>query len=748
MLRDGRAPSSSTRSTRSCATSAAATSRSRSSGSRRWPAGPVQRIGLSATQKPLEDVGALPRRRRAASARSSTRAPSASSTSAIEVPPSPLADRLLARAVGGDLRAHGRARPRAPHDARLREHAQDGRAHRGAAHASCSARTRSRATTAASRATRRLDAEQRLKAGTLRALVATASLELGHRHRRRGPRDPGRRDALDRDAPPARRPRRARARAHARRDASSRSRSTSSWRRPRSCACVRERDARPHAACRRGRSTSSPSRSSPPASPRRGTRSGSSTRCAAPGPTATSTREEFDAVVALHTDGPPRAPPPRRRRTAGCAPRGARASPRSLSGGAIPDTADYQVRLEPEGTLVGTRQRGLGDRVERRRHLPARQRVLARSCASSRASCASPTRRASRRRLPFWLGEAPGPHARARRPRSATLREECAARGGRGGRLRCAASAATRCRAGAAVQIAEYVEAGRSARSAPCPTQQPRRSSSASSTRAAACSSSCTRRSARASTAPGASRCASASASASASSSRRRPTRRRSCSRSARSTASRSRRSSTTCIRRPRATCSSRRCSPRRCSRRAGAGTRSARSCSSASRNGKRVPAPLLRMRADDLLAAAFPQVARLPRDAAAAAPIAVPMDHPIVRQTIEDCLTEAMDVDGFLEVLRGLRDGSIERRAVDTRRALGVRARDPHRAALHVPRRRAARGAAHAGGARRAACSTRSAPTSSARSIPTRSRACARRRGRSPRTPRRCTRRSSGWAT
>src|SRR4029079_8493592 len=32
----------------------------------------------------------------------------------------------------------------------------------------------------------------------------------------------------------------------------------------------------------------------------------------------------------------------------------------------------------------------------------------------------------------------------------------------------------------------------------------------------------------------------------------------------------------------------------------------------------------------------------------------------------IEDCLNEAMDVDGFLEVLRGLGDGSIERRAGD----------------------------------------------------------------------------------
>ena len=30
-----------------------------------------------------------------------------------------------------------------------------------------------------------------------------------------------------------------------------------------------------------------------------------------------------------------------------------------------------------------------------------------------------------------------------------------------------------------------------------------------------------------------------------------------------------------------------------------------------------------------------------------------MPDDHPIVRQTVEDCLTEAMDCDGFLEVLR-----------------------------------------------------------------------------------------------
>jgi ATP-dependent Lhr-like helicase len=84
------------------------------------------------------------------------------------------------------------------------------------------------------------------------------------------------------------------------------------------------------------------------------------------------------------------------------------------------------------------------------------------------------------------------------------------------------------------------------------------------------------------------------------------------------------------------------------------------------SRGGRKVPAPLLRMRANDLLAEAFPQVQACP-ETLPGGPIEVPMDHPIVRQTIEDCLTEAMDVEGFLGVLRGLRDGSIERRAVDT---------------------------------------------------------------------------------
>jgi len=83
-------------------------------------------------------------------------------------------------------------------------------------------------------------------------------------------------------------------------------------------------------------------------------------------------------------------------------------------------------------------------------------------------------------------------------------------------------------------------------------------------------------------------------------------------------------------------------------------------------RNGKRVPAALLRMRAEDLLVAAFPQALACP-ETLPGGPLDVPEDHPIVRQTVEDCLTEAMDVEGFLEVLTGLGDGSIERRAIDT---------------------------------------------------------------------------------
>src|SRR4029079_8429587 len=81
---------------------------------------------------------------------------------------------------------------------------------------------------------------------------------------------------------------------------------------------------------------------------------------------------------------------------------------------------------------------------------------------------------------------------------------------------------------------------------------------------------------------------------------------------------------------------------------------------------GRRVPTPILRMRAEDLLVRAFPQVLACP-ETLPPGELPVPWDHPMVRQTLEDCLTEAMDLDGFLDVLRGLRSGEIEKVAIDT---------------------------------------------------------------------------------
>jgi ATP-dependent Lhr-like helicase len=84
------------------------------------------------------------------------------------------------------------------------------------------------------------------------------------------------------------------------------------------------------------------------------------------------------------------------------------------------------------------------------------------------------------------------------------------------------------------------------------------------------------------------------------------------------------------------------------------------------SQNGKPVPPQILRMRAGDLLARAFPAAVACPENLPPGN-LPVPMEHPLVRQTIEDCLTEATDIEGLIEVLKGLRDGSIERVAVDT---------------------------------------------------------------------------------
>ncbi|NBD07450.1 DEAD/DEAH box helicase [Corallococcus silvisoli] len=74
---------------------------------------------------------------------------------------------------------------------------------------------------------------------------------------------------------------------------------------------------------------------------------------------------------------------------------------------------------------------------------------------------------------------------------------------------------------------------------------------------------------------------------------------------------------------------------------------------------GKRVAPNLQRARSEDLLAAVFPAQVGC-QDNHGGGDVELP-DHPLVKQTMDDCLREAMDIDGLREVLRRMRDGSIQ---------------------------------------------------------------------------------------
>ena len=81
-------------------------------------------------------------------------------------------------------------------------------------------------------------------------------------------------------------------------------------------------------------------------------------------------------------------------------------------------------------------------------------------------------------------------------------------------------------------------------------------------------------------------------------------------------------------------------------------------------RGGKKVPPQLQRMQADDLMAAAFPDAAacleNIPGDRQ------LP-DHPLVNQTVRDCLHEAMDLDGLIAVLGRIHRGELRLVSRDT---------------------------------------------------------------------------------
>jgi len=74
-------------------------------------------------------------------------------------------------------------------------------------------------------------------------------------------------------------------------------------------------------------------------------------------------------------------------------------------------------------------------------------------------------------------------------------------------------------------------------------------------------------------------------------------------------------------------------------------------------RGGRKVPPQIQRMEADDLLAAVFPDAAACLENIAGDREVP---DHPLVRQTITDALHEAMDLDGLTALLRRIHSGDI----------------------------------------------------------------------------------------
>ncbi|MGA8764175.1 MAG: DEAD/DEAH box helicase [Candidatus Sulfotelmatobacter sp.] len=80
--------------------------------------------------------------------------------------------------------------------------------------------------------------------------------------------------------------------------------------------------------------------------------------------------------------------------------------------------------------------------------------------------------------------------------------------------------------------------------------------------------------------------------------------------------------------------------------------------------NGKKVPPQIQRMRSDDLLASVFPDAAACFENIEGDRQIP---DHPLVSEVMKDVLTEAMDVEGLKSLLRGMASGQIRVLAVDT---------------------------------------------------------------------------------
>ncbi len=79
---------------------------------------------------------------------------------------------------------------------------------------------------------------------------------------------------------------------------------------------------------------------------------------------------------------------------------------------------------------------------------------------------------------------------------------------------------------------------------------------------------------------------------------------------------------------------------------------------------GKKVPMAIQRMRAEDLLGAVFPD--QLGCQDNYSGPI-TPPDHPLVNETLDNCLREAMDIEGLESILNKIERGEIRTTARET---------------------------------------------------------------------------------
>ncbi len=82
-------------------------------------------------------------------------------------------------------------------------------------------------------------------------------------------------------------------------------------------------------------------------------------------------------------------------------------------------------------------------------------------------------------------------------------------------------------------------------------------------------------------------------------------------------------------------------------------------------RGGRRNPPPLQRMEADDLMAAVWPGLAACQENQVG--PLELP-EHPLARQTLADCLAEALDAAGLQELLAALESGAVRLHLRETR--------------------------------------------------------------------------------